>query len=384
MEKRIFKDGEKNIEISLLGFGTMRLPKKKEESESQEIDFERGQEMIDEAVKSGVNYFDTAYMYHGGEAESFLGEALLKYPRERYYLATKMPAWKIEKIEDLNRIFEEQLKKCRTDYFDFYLIHNVNKEILKSVRKYDVYRFLKEKQKEGKIKYLGFSFHDEPKLLEETVQNYEWDFAQIQLNYLDWTLQDAKHQYDILTEKKIPIIVMEPVRGGSLATLSKEAECILKKEKPDKSAASWAIRYAASFPNVLTVLSGMSNQNQLRDNIKTLSPLNPLSASEYETIEKAKTAYQSALKIPCTYCRYCMECPSGVHIPKVFDKYNQSFARGDADKTRFLSEYRQIGEKRQAHQCTKCGACLEKCPQGIDIISELEKIAAFAKKTEEP
>lgn len=377
MEKRIFKGGK---EISLLGFGTMRLPKKN--SETQAIDFKKGQEMVDEAVKKGVNYFDTAYMYHNGEAERFIGEALLKYPRSQYYLATKMPAWKIEKPEDLNRIFEEQLKKCQTDYFDFYLIHNINRETLKSVQKFDVYRFLKEKQKEGKIKHLGFSFHDEPELLEEMIQNYDWDFAQIQLNYLDWTMQNAKLQYEILTNRNIPIIVMEPVRGGSLATLSNEAADILKKEDPTASIASWAIRYAASLPNVLTVLSGMSDQIQLQDNLQTLSPLKPLSAAEYERIEKAKTVYQSALKIPCTYCRYCMECPSGVHIPKVFDKYNQSFARGDIDKKHFLFEYQQIGEKQQAHHCIKCGVCLEKCPQGIDIISEMEKVAAFAEKRE--
>lgn len=373
METRLFKKKE---HISLLGFGTMRLPRLSEET--QKIDEETGQEMTDIAIQNGINYFDTAYMYHEGEAETFIGRALSKYPREAYYLADKMPPWRAETKNDLNRIFEEQLQKCRTDYFDFYLIHNINKEHFEIAEKLDVYGFLKQKQAEGKIRFIGFSFHDSPDFLEKVLDRHEWDFVQIQLNYLDWTIQDAKRQYEILAERKIPVIVMEPVRGGSLATLSEKARKILKNADPEASVASWAVRYAASFPNVLTVLSGMSGKEQLRDNIKTLTHFRPLNGEEYETIEKAVKEYRDSFAIPCTYCRYCMECPSGVHIPKVFDKYNQYFARGDTGKAGFCAEYAGIGGKRQAHNCTKCGVCRPKCPQGIDIPKELEKVAAFA------
>ncbi|MDR2944233.1 MAG: aldo/keto reductase [Methanosarcinales archaeon] len=373
METRLFKNKEK---ISLLGFGTMRLPRSAEET--YQIDSKTAREMVDDAIKSGVNYFDTAYMYHGGESETFIGGALLKYPRGSYYLATKMPPWMAETKKDLNRIFEEQLQKCKTDYFDFYLIHNLNTENFEISEKLDIYGFLKQKQAENKIRFIGFSFHDGPDVLERILDRHEWDFVQIQLNYLDWTVQNAKRQYEILEKRKIPAIVMEPVRGGSLVTLSEKARNILIGADSDASLASWAIRYAATLPNVLTVLSGMSDMEQLKDNVKTTSPFRPLNESEYETIEKAVKEYQASFEIPCTYCRYCMECPSGVHIPKVFDKYNQFFARGGTDKNEFLAEYSQIGENRQAHNCTKCGACLPKCPQGLDIPKELEKAAAFA------
>ena len=373
MEIRTFKNKEN---VSLLGFGTMRLPRKSEES--SEIDFETGQQMVDFAIENGINYFDTAYMYHDGHAETFIGEALKKHPRDGYFLATKMPSWRANQPSDIEKMFEEQLLKCQTDYFDFYLIHNINEEVFEYVEKFHVYDFLKQMQAEGKIRRLGFSFHDSPEFLKIVLEKCAWDFVQIQLNYFDWTIQNAKAQYEMLSEKQIPIIVMEPVRGGSLATLSKPAVDLFKKADPTATPASWAIRYAATFPNVLTVLSGMSDMTQLKDNIKTLTDFRPLSDSEHKTIEEAVETYKISLKIPCTYCRYCMDCPSGVHIPKVFDKYNQYFARGDPDTSRFLAEYAYIGDAKQAHQCTQCGVCIPKCPQGIDIPKELEKIDNFA------
>jgi len=376
METRLFKNKEK---ISLLGFGTMRLPRISEDK--QNIDAKTAQKMTDDAIKNGINYFDTAYPYHNGESETFIGAALEKHDRNCFNLATKMPIWLVRSKNDAEKIFEEQLKRCRVDYFDFYLIHNINETFFGMIEKYQIYDFLKQKQKEGKIRYLGFSFHDNPGLLEKTVSKYEWDFAQIQLNYLDWELQDAKRQYEILTEKKIPVIVMEPVRGGALATLSENAAGILTAAEPAASPASWAIRYAASLPNVLTVLSGMSDMAQLKDNIKTMTDFKPLTDGDRKIIEKAVTAYRESLEIPCTYCRYCMECPSGVHIPKVFAKYNQQRAKGEgADTFYFFMEYQLLGEKRQAHQCTECGVCLSKCPQKINIPQELKKIAKFAAK----
>ena len=374
METRLFKNNEK---ISLLGFGTMRLPRISEDK--QDIDHNAVQEMTDYAIENGINYFDTAYPYHSGESETVIGKTLKKHDRSRFNLATKMPIWLVKGKADAEKIFEEQLKKCQVDYFDFYLVHNINEAFFESIEKYQIYDFLKQKQAEGKIRYLGFSFHDTPALLEKTVLKYEWDFAQIQLNYLDWDLQDAKRQYEILTENEIPIIVMEPVRGGALATLSESAIDILKAADSNASPASWAIRYAATFPNVLTVLSGMSDMEQLKDNTATMKNFKPVTQANQKTIEKAVSAYRESLEIPCTYCRYCMECPSGVHIPKVFAKYNQQRAKGkDADMFYFLMEYKLLGESRQAHQCTQCGVCLSKCPQKIDIPGELKKIENFA------
>ncbi len=319
MEKRTFKKtGDK---LSLLGFGGMRFPKI--DPEKDEIDEKEAEKLIDYAYQNGVNYFDTAYLYHGGASEGFMGKALSKYQRESFYVATKMPAWILHEQGQAEKIFEEQLKRLQVDYFDFYLLHSVGGFEMHKYEKYDIFNFLEQKRKEGKIKNLGFSFHDTPELLEKFVTILDWDFAQIQLNYVDFELQNAKAQYEILTNASLPIVVMEPVRGGALANLGAEGNSILKKVSPDQSIASFALRYAASLPNVLTVLSGMSTLEQVKDNIETFSPFKPLSETEYAAIDKARLALLKEATIPCTGCRYCMDCPFGLNIPKLFDLYNQ-------------------------------------------------------------
>ncbi|MGI6664763.1 MAG: aldo/keto reductase [Christensenellaceae bacterium] len=366
--------------ISLLGFGCMRFPKVAEDK--QDIDEIAAQEMIDYAMAAGVNYYDTAYPYHEGMSETFVGKALKKYDRESFYLATKMPIWLLENEADCERYFNEQLEKCQVEYFDFYLLHNMNTGSIPNVEKSAAYDFVMQKKKEGKIRYVGFSFHDHPDVLQKIVDQYAWDFAQIQLNYLDWELQDAKRQYEILTAKNIPVIVMEPVRGGTLATLSEAAEKILKDENATASLASWAMRYAGGLPNVLTVLSGMSDLAQVKDNVSVMSSFTPLSAQEEGVLQEAAAAYRASGTIPCTGCRYCMDCPVGIDIPKVLAAYNQ-YQIGK-NPFQFKNIYESaLTEEQKAHNCISCGVCVPKCPQFIDIPAWMEKVAALAVELKE-
>ncbi len=363
---------------SVLGLGMMRLPKAREGSE--DIDRAKAQEIVDYAYSHGINYFDTAYRYHAGDSELFVGEALKKYPRESFYLASKMPIWEANTPADVEKIFNDQLKRCQVEYFDFYLCHSQNKENFKKIREFGAYEFLSKMKEEGKIRHLGFSFHDTPDVLKEIVETYSWDFAQIQLNYLDWEMQDAKAQYEILTEHGIPVMVMEPVRGGALASLCEESDRMLKEARPEKSVASWAIRYAASLPNVQVVLSGMSNMEQLQDNISTMTDFEPLSEREREVLEQALDVYRRNHLIPCTGCRYCMDCPFGVDIPGVFKLYNQY--KISKYKEGFLRGYRELG-KSGPESCRACGACMRHCPQKIQIPERMKEIAAVARELED-
>ncbi len=374
MEMRQYRDT--NVKVSLLGMGCMRLPKL--DPEKEDIDYEKAQEIIDYAYANGVNYFDTAYGYHGGQSEVFVGHALKKYPRDSFFLASKMPIWCANEPGDVERIFNEQLQRCQTDYFDFYLFHSQNAEHFKKCQDFGVYEFLSKMKAQGKIRRLGFSFHDTPQVLRHICDTYEWDFAQIQLNYLDWEMQDAKTQYQILADRGIPVIVMEPVRGGTLASPCDAANVLFREERPDKSVASWAIRFAASLPGVLTVLSGMSNMEQVRDNVETMTNFEPLTERDREIIDAALEAYRKKDTVPCTGCRYCMDCPFGVDIPKMFSLYNRFVL--DKDQEDYLEAYRAQPEETLADKCRACGACLSKCPQHIKIPEKLAAIRETVDK----
>ncbi len=374
MEMRQYRDTD--VKVSLLGMGCMRLPKV--DPEKEDIDYEKAQEIIDYAYANGVNYFDTAYGYHGGQSELFVGQALKKYPRESFFLASKMPIWCVKEKGDVERIFNEQLKKCQTEYFDFYLFHSQNAANFQKCQEFGVYEFLSQMKAEGKIRRLGFSFHDTPEVLRHICDTYPWDFAQIQLNYLDWEMQDAKTQYQILNDREIPVIVMEPVRGGVLASPCEAADILFREERPDKSVASWAIRFAASLPGVLTVLSGMSNMEQVRDNVDTMTRFEPLTDREREVIDEALEAYRKKDTVPCTGCRYCMDCPFGVDIPKMFSLYNHYVL--DRDGEDYLEAYEAQPESQRADQCQACGACMEKCPQHIRIPDQMVTIRETVEK----
>lgn len=373
MEYRTYN--KNNNKVSLLGFGLMRLPLKKN---SENIDEATAIKMVDFAIENGINYFDTAYKYHDGNSELFAAKALSRYPRDSFYLADKLPLWGVKTLKDAQDIFEDQLRKCNLDYFDYYLFHAMSKDKFDKVINLGIYDKLAEYKKQGKIKNLGFSFHDTPKVMEWMLSTYEWDFAQIQLNYLDWELLDAKTLYEQLNNKGIQCIIMEPIRGGALASLCEEANGILENHSPEKSIASWAIRYAASLPNVLTVLSGMSNHEQLRDNISTMSPFKPLSIKEQEVLNRALDVYKKSKTIPCTGCRYCMDCPSGVDIPRVF-KIMNTYAL-DKNRDNAISMIKSLALENSPQNCIECGICEAHCPQSISIPQTMKKATQLFKE----
>ncbi|MBQ8981805.1 MAG: aldo/keto reductase [Eubacterium sp.] len=356
----------KDTEVSRLGLGTMRLPVKtplKREANPM-IDYKKGQELVDLAYQNGVNYFDTAYIYHASKSEAFIGSALKKYPRDTYFLADKMPMWLVLRENDLERIFNKQLKRCDVDYFDFYLLHSLDKGSWEKAKKYGAIDFVEKKRKEGKVKYFGFSFHGTLDVLEEIVAAHDWDFAQIQMNYLDWKNYKSKEQYEILEKAGIPTIIMEPVRGGKLADVPQNVEELFKTAKPDKSVASWAIGYCASFDNVLTILSGMNANEQMLDNIETLSDFTPFNEQEMKICYNAAAMLNKNDIIPCTGCDYCADCPKGVKISTIFATYNK-VKNGEATADEAAAEYATIDGK--AGECINCGKCKTHCPQRINI-----------------
>lgn len=365
-----------SLTLPMLGFGMMRMPRIN--PDRPDIDYATAEKQIRRALEAGVNYFDTAYFYHNGLSEKCAGDLLTKFPRDSYYLTSKMPVRALRKEADVERIWNEQLKKCKTEYFDFYLVHNLNAARWKDTIRFHVYEFLLQKKKEGKIRKLGFSFHDKPEVLETIAKAHPWDFAQIQLNYLDWEFYRSREQYEILQKYNIPVVIMEPLKGGALATLNPEAAAILKQADPKASVASWAFRYAGSLPNVICILSGMTLMEHLEDNIKTFTDFKPLSKAEREVIAKALDVYRKKTTVPCTDCKYCMPCPVGVNIPRNFNIYNNFKITGVPH--RFNMEYRGLPEDERADACVSCGACLKKCPQKINIPAELKKVVQEAAK----
>lgn len=366
-----------NTQVSRLGLGTMRLPCKtplKREANPL-IDYTKGQQLVDIAYKNGVNYFDTAYMYHVGKSEKFIGQSLKKYPRDTYFLADKLPIWFCKSPSDMQKIFNKQLERTGIDCFDFYLLHSLDKENFEKCEQYKAYDFVKEMQAKGLVKNIGFSFHGTVDDLKEIIASHDWDFAQIQMNYLDWENQDAKTQYRLLTEAKIPIIVMEPVRGGKLANdVPKIAQEQMKNYAPDKSIASWAIRFVASHNNVMTILSGMNSVEQISDNLDSLTDFVPMTDTELKICKNTADLINKADIIPCTGCDYCADCPKGVKISTVFSVYN-SYKNGTVTLEQSRSEYNKISVN--AEKCVACGKCKSHCPQSIDIPKMLSTIKEF-------
>ncbi len=374
MERRKIKIGKQEKDVSLLGFGCMRFP-----VTDGEVDFKQAKEMVDYAVNNGVNYLDTAWPYHGGKSELIVRDIIKDYDRESFYLADKLPLWECKNLDDVDRIFHEQLEKCGVEYFDFYLIHAVNKDRYKQVIELGVISKLEEYRRQGKIRNIGFSFHDDLETFKKWVDLYEWDFCQIQLNYMDINHQQGYEGYEILTDRGIPVIIMEPVKGGSLAKFNKSIEAIFKAEKPQNSIASWAFRWVGSLPNVKVVLSGMSNMEQVVDNIKTFKKFSPLSAKEQQLITKVQKEIWALSKVDCTSCNYCMPCPHGVDIPGNFRIFNtHSMYKNDGDIKWVIGNIEKAG--KFADKCIECNECVPKCPQYIEIPTELSTFKGYLEE----
>ncbi|MDD3350343.1 MAG: aldo/keto reductase [Eubacteriales bacterium] len=373
MEYRTFeKTGEK---ISLLGFGTMRLPVRP--GKGNEIDEEEAIKAIRFAIDSGVNYVDTAYMYHSGKSEGVLGKALKDGYREKVFLADKMPVWSARDEGGLEGIFQNQLKRLGVESIDFYLIHNITRGIFRLAQKLETIAFLEQKKKEGKIKHLGFSYHDDFEFFMEVIDAYPWDFCQIQLNFMDENFQAGLKGLKYAGQKGIPVIVMEPLKGGKLTQALPDSVREIWEASPWKrSPAEWALKYVADFPEVLTILSGMSSLEQTQDNIRILSDAKPgmLSEEEKATIARVAAEYNKLIKASCTACRYCMPCPQNVEIPKVIDYYNQwhLYMEMPAIKRDFNMN---LSQKNRPSNCIDCKVCEEKCPQHLPI-AQIMKDAA--------
>ena len=381
------------VKVSALGMGNMRLPVI--DGQENRIDKEKAQEIIDYAMSHGINYYDTAYRYHGGESERFIGQALKKYPRESFYLASKFPGHMMVKKEGgvvgftsgltgwpdntVAGVFEEQLSKCQVDYFDFYLLHNLNE---KSVIMYNdpdlqIVEFLKQKKAEGKIRHLGFSSHaSSPATIDEFLTRHEgvFDFVQIQLNYLDWKLQDAKGKYEVIAKHGLKVVVMEGVRGGRLAKIPEEQMARLRALRPEDSAARWALRWLQDLPAVSVVLSGMTALEQIQENVETFTEPDPLNEEEKALLMEVADSMLNW--VPCTGCRYCTEgCPMELEIPKIISAYNgvkngDHMARYDLDSA---------DSSMDPRRCVGCGACAAICPQGIDIPSIMAEFPEMLK-----
>ena len=363
-------------QLSRLGFGAMRLPVMEDGS----INVPLTREMVDVAIKNGVNYFDTAYPYHGGMSEVVMGDILSEYPRDSYYLATKYPGHQIAKEYHPNEIFEEQLEKCKVDYFDFYLLHNVYEKSIDNYKdsKWGIVDYFIEQKKMGRIKHLGFSCHGGIEVINEFLDLYgeHMEFCQIQLNYLDWTLQKAKEKYELLTSRGVAVWVMEPVRGGKLANLPESDGKRLQELRPQESIASWCFRFLLKLPNVKMILSGMSDMEQVVDNIKTFSADDPISDTEEKVLLEIADNLKSGL--PCTACRYCVEgCPKGLDIPKLLALRNEFIISPTNLITTMQVE--SLAEDKRPDACVGCGACTKVCPQNINIPEELKKLDATFK-----
>lgn len=391
-------------QVSILGLGGVRLPVLSGNlgSQSDPVDYEYGSRLVDYAYRHGVNYFDTGYHYHSGDSERFFGYALSKYPRESYFLCTKMPTWSVNSLDDAKRIFEEQLKRCRVSYFDNYMLHSLVKEETyeRVYIKNGVLDYLKEERAKGRIKHLGFSFHGQSPFMERLLEDEAFETALILVNGIDWLgANNSKRLHELLVKKDLPVFVMEPLVGGRLAKLRPEAHQLLQSVDRDRSDAAWAFNFASSRKNVVTTLTGFTRFEHLRENILTFSnpKIKDMSGSAETTFLRAMELERGGGEdVPCTNCKYCMPCPYGVDIPKIFSWWNGqvkwkglpslSDGEGNSRKRRaFLDSYfSSIDKLRNASRCIGCERCETACPQWqFKIPVELVKIDEFVEKVRE-
>ena len=363
----------KDFQLSALGMGAMRLPVI--DGDDSLIDQAAAEEMVNYAMEQGINYYDTAWGYHGGNSELVMGQALRRYPRESYYLADKFPGYDLANMDKVEEIFESQLKKCGVDYFDFYLFHNVCEMNIDAYldEKYGIYDYLMKQKQNGRIRHLGFSVHGSNEVLERFLTAYgkDMEFCQIQLNYLDWSFQDAKGKVELLRQYQIPIWVMEPLRGGQLAKLSAEDSRQLKELRPEESLAGWAFRYLQSIPDVTIVLTGASTLEQLKENIRIFEEKKPLNEEEMAALQQVADAMVAKTSLPCTACHYCVShCPQKLDIPSLLGLYNEHCLTGGG----FLAPMALMAVPPEKHPsaCIGCGSCEAVCPQQIKIADAMK------------
>ena len=374
----IYRDFQ-DLKLSALGLGAMRLPVI--DGDDAKVDEETAERMVDYAMENGVNYYDTAWGYHAGNSELVLGKALKKYPRENYYLADKFPGYDLANMDKVEEIFEEQLKRCGVEYFDFYLFHNVCEMNIDAYLdpKFGIYDYLIKQKQNGRIRHLGFSAHGDLDVMKRFLDAYgqDMEFCQIQLNYVDWTFQNAKAKVELIGEYNIPVWVMEPLRGGRLASLTDEEAAKLKELRPDEKIPAWAFRFLQTLPSVKVILSGMSNMDQLKDNIETFAEDKPLSEKEMEELLSVASDMINVKALPCTACHYCTShCPQGLDIPELIKLYNEHcFTDGGFIAPMALMAF---PKDKLPSACIGCRSCEAVCPQQIKIS---EAMSDFAQKT---
>jgi predicted aldo/keto reductase-like oxidoreductase len=369
--RKLGKTGET---VSILGYGCMRLPVI--DGNPENIDEKKAIRLVRYAIDHGVNYIDSAYSYHSGMNEVFLGKALKDGYREKVHLATKLSCKRVNCKEDMDRFLNEQLEKLRTDCIDFYLLHAVKKSYWEKMKKFGVIDFLERARAAGKIKYTGFSFHDEPDVFKEVVDAYPWDLCQIQFNYLDENFQAGIEGLKYAAEKGLAVVIMEPLRGGNLASkIPEDARKVWDRAEVKRTPAEWAFRYLWNYPEVSVVLSGMSEMEHLKENLRIAEQGQPnsLSAEEKSLISEVSEIYRSRIKVNCTNCKYCMPCPSGVNIPRNLSYLNDVFMLDDMENAKFQYGVLLLPEEK-AGNCIECGECEEVCPQNIKIRKMLKEV----------
>jgi predicted aldo/keto reductase-like oxidoreductase len=386
---RYRKLGKTNVDVSILSFGAMRLPMVGNPDgmasfdPNVPIDEEHAGKIIDHALEAGINYYDTAYLYHGGKSETFLGKVLRPY-RSKVMIATKLPVWNIEKKEDFEKIFSEQLSKLNTDYIDFYLVHGLGAATWEKMKKLGVLEFMDGLRKSGRIRFAGFSFHDEIKVFKEIVDACDWDMCQIQFNFYDQEYQAGKEGLLYAAERDLGVVVMEPLRGGKLVDkIPPDIQRIWDSSPGQKSPVEYAMRWVWNHAEVSTVLSGASTLGQIRENARYVNDAAPdsLTAEELALISRVRDSYREKLKVDCTGCGYCMPCPNGVNIPHNFSLYNDFFLFKGPEFNQFAYNQFMTPEQR-ASGCVECGECIEKCPQNIEIPEELKEVHKVLGKEE--
>ena len=374
------KFGNADVKVSILGFGCMRLPVI--DGKEDQIDEEEATRMIEFAIERGVNYFDTAYPYHAGMSEPFVGRVLANGLRDKVFLATKLPLWLVETREDMDRFLEDQLERLQTDHIDFYLMHGFTRGYWNKMRELGMFEFIENAISSGKIKYIGFSFHDDITVFKEIIDGYDWDFCMIQYNFMDEDYQAGKQGLQYAAQKGIDVAIMEPLRGGNLVQVPETVQRIWDSAKIERTPANWCFQYLWDQPEISIVLSGMSTFEQVEQNIAYAEKgeANSLTANDKEVLQKVRKFYNEKMEVNCTNCKYCMPCPTGVNIPAAFTYLNSASMYGNVEKASF--QYGLfVPPEEAASRCTECGLCEEHCPQHIRIREMLKRVVEVLEDT---